>query len=147
MGDETAFLLATRFGALGALGKASEESLSNIDSVGPIIGASVASWFKDKNNRALLARLGKYLMIKKVSAPLRGPLTGQSVVITGTLPTLSRDEAEAKVRAAGGKAVTSVSSKTSFVVAGENPGSKFDTAQRLGISVLSEAAFLKKLKV
>jgi DNA ligase (NAD+) len=151
VGEETAFLLAQHqnsFGAgLAALKKANEAELSNIEGVGPIIGASVADWFKDKNNRALLARLEKYLTIKKVSAPARGELTGQSVVVTGTLPTMTREEAEAKVRAAGGKAAASVSSKTSFVVAGENPGSKFDKAKRLGIPIVTEAEFLKKLKI
>ena len=81
----------------------------------------------------------------KVVAPSKGPLTGQTVVITGTLPTLLREEAEARVRRAGGKAAASVSAKTSFVVAGDNPGSKFDKAKQLGVQVISEAEFLKKL--
>jgi DNA ligase (NAD+) len=99
----------------------------------------------NKNNQALLARLGKYLKVQKVAAPSQGPLTGQTVVITGTLPTLSREEAEARVRQAGGKTAASVSSKTSFVVAGEAAGSKLADAERLGISVINESEFLKKL--
>ena len=146
VGEEIAFLLAMHFSTLAALQKASEESLSNIDGIGPVIGHSVFEWFKDKDNRALLARLGKYLTVKKVAAPSRGPLAGQSVVITGTLPTLPRDEAEAMVRKAGGKAASSVSSKTSFVVAGETPGSKLTDARKLNIPVIDEAEFLKKLK-
>lgn len=145
VGDETAFLLATHFATLTALNSASETSLSNIDGIGPIIGNAVAQWFKDKNNRALLARLTKHFAIQKVAAPAKGPLTGQTVVVTGTLPTLSREEAEARVRKAGGKASASVSSKTSFVVAGENPGSKLADANRLGIPIIDEAEFLKKL--
>ncbi|MHB8710119.1 MAG: NAD-dependent DNA ligase LigA [Minisyncoccota bacterium] len=145
VGEETAFLLATHFSTLAALRRASEESLSRIQGIGPIIGNSVAAWFKDANNRALLARLEKHLTIKKVAAPPKGPLTGQTVVITGTLPTLSREEAEAKVRQAGGKAAASVSKKTSFVVAGEAPGSKLAQAARLGVPVVDEAEFLKKL--
>src|SRR3989344_5248612 len=137
VGEENAYLLATHFGTLTALRAASEETLSRIEGIGPIIGKSVAHWFKDANNRALLARLMKHLKVQKVVAPSKGPLTGQVVVITGTLPTLSREEAEARVRKAGGKAATSVSSKTSFVVAGENPGSKFDMAKQLGIRILS----------
>ena len=121
VGEENAYLLATCLGTLAALGKASEETLSNIDGIGPIIGKSVADWFKSANNRALLARLGKHLKVFKVVAPSKGPLTGQTVVITGTLPTLLREEAEARVRRAGGKAAASVSAKTSFVVAGDNP--------------------------
>ncbi|MEK7060485.1 MAG: NAD-dependent DNA ligase LigA, partial [Patescibacteria group bacterium] len=122
VGGETAFLLATRFGTLAILGKASEETLSRIDGIGPIIGKSVHTWFAQKENKELLARLTRHLKIQKVIAPSKGPLTGQTVVITGTLPTLSREDAEARVRRAGGKVASSVSSKTSFVVAGENPG-------------------------
>lgn len=146
VGEENAYLLATHFGTLAKLAGTSEEELSRIEGVGPIIGASVASWFKDAGNRALLARLEKRLTIKKVVAPAQGPLTAQTVVVTGTLPTLSREEAEARVRQAGGKVSGSVSAKTSFVVAGENPGSKFDKAQSLNIPVLDETAFLKKLR-
>ncbi|PJA94458.1 DNA ligase (NAD(+)) LigA [Candidatus Kaiserbacteria bacterium CG_4_9_14_3_um_filter_50_16] len=146
VGGETAFLLATHFQTLAVLGKATEESLSKIDGIGPIIGKAVAEWFKDANNHALLARLGKHLTIQKVVAPQKGPLTGQTVVITGTLPTLSREEAEARVRRAGGKVVASVSLKTSFVVAGENPGSKFNKAHQLGVYIINESAFLKKLE-
>ena len=145
VGGETAYLLATRFGTLAALRAAKEESLSNIDGVGPIIGRSVSKWFADADNRALLARLGKHLKVQKVIAPSKGPLTDQTVVITGTLPTLSREEAEAMVRRAGGKPASTVSAKTSFVVAGENPGSKFDTAKELDVPILTEAEFLKKL--
>ena len=120
--------------------------MSHIEGIGPIIGKSVADWFKDTDNRALLARLQKHLRIAKVPRVWQGaPLAGQTVVITGTLPTLSREEAEARVRRAGGKTASSVSAKTSFVVAGENPGSKYDKARSLGIQVISEEEFLKKV--
>lgn len=145
VGEETAYLLATHFPTLAELRAASAEALSDVEGIGPIIGASVASWFRDANNRAMLSRLTKHLSIQKVASPKRGPLSGQTIVITGTLPTLSREEAEARVRAAGGKAAASVSTKTSFVVAGENPGSKYEKAQSLGIEILDEAAFLKRL--
>ncbi len=145
VGDETAFLLATRLGTLVALCKASEEELSKIEGIGPIIGKSVSEWFKDANNRALLARLLKHLKIARVALATNGTLTGQTVVITGTLPTLSREEAEALVRRAGGKAASTVSSKTSFIVAGSDPGTKLTKAKQLGIPVISEAEFLKKL--
>ena len=146
VGDENAYLLATRFGTLARLAAAGEGTLARIEGVGPIIGRSVAGWFTDADNRALLLRLGKHLKVQKVVAPSKGPLTGQTVVITGTLPTLSREEAEALVRGAGGKAAFSVSAKTSFVVAGDNPGSKFDKAKQLGVPVVMEAEFLKRLK-
>jgi DNA ligase (NAD+) len=145
VGGETAYLLATRFPTLTQLGKASEESLSSVDGIGPIIGKSVAEWFSDKSSHALIARLEKHLKIKKVVAPATGPFTGLTFVITGTLPTLSREEAEALVKKAGGKTSSSVSSKTSFVIAGENPGSKLAKAQELGVPVLSESAFQAKL--
>ncbi len=145
VGEENAYLLATRFRTLAALGKASEETLSRVEGIGPIIGKSVADWFRNPHNRSLLARLQKYLTVKKVVAPSKGPLSGETVVITGTLPTLSREEAEARVRRAGGKAAASVSAKTSFVVAGENPGSKFDKAKRLNIRIIDEAEFIDKL--
>lgn len=146
VGEETAFLLSTHFRTLAELRSASEEELSRIEGIGPIIGQSVAHWFADSANRELLARLKKHLTITEVAVPKRGPLTGQTVVITGTLPTLSREEAEAKVRSAGGKAAASVSAKTSFVVAGEAAGSKLAKAEELGIPVVDEADFLKKLE-
>ena len=146
VGGETAILLAERFPTLPALRVASEETLSTVEGIGPIIGHSVARWFKDEANDALIARLTKHLTLQKVMPPAKGPLTGETVVITGTLPTLSREEAEARVRRAGGKPASSVSSKTSFVVAGENPGSKYEKAQELGIPVVDEADFLKKLR-
>ncbi|MFZ2167562.1 MAG: NAD-dependent DNA ligase LigA [Minisyncoccia bacterium] len=146
VGEETAFLLATHLETLAKLRNAREESLSEIEGIGPIIGASVAAWFADKNNHALLARLEKHLKVQKVVAPTKGPLTGQTVVITGTLPTLSREDAEARVRRAGGKVASSVSSKTSFIVAGENPGSKYEKAQSLNVPVIDEAGFLDRLE-
>ena len=146
VGGETAFLLSTHFTTIAALRAAKEESLSQIDGVGPIIGNSVHAWFAQKENRALLARLQKHLKITKVVAPKKGPLTGQTVVVTGTLPTLSREEAMMRAKRAGGKVAASVSSKTSFVVAGEAAGSKLAKAEQLGISVLTEAEFLKKLE-
>lgn len=145
VGGEIAFLLATHFPTLALLGKASEESLSNVDGIGPIIGKSVAEWFADLGNRALIEKLQKHLKINKVAAPPKGPLTGLTFVITGTLETLSREDAERRVKMAGGKVSSSVSSKTSFVVAGDNPGSKLAKAQELGVEVLSEKAFQARL--
>lgn len=145
IGEENAFLLASKKKTIKDLAAASADDLSHIEGVGPIIGKAVAEWFADKGNRALLVRLEKYLRIQKVNAPTGGALQGQTVVITGTLPTLSREEAEARVRQAGGKAAGSVSKKTAFVVAGEAAGSKLDKAKELGVPVIDEAAFLKKL--
>lgn len=145
VGEENAYLLATKLGTLRKLEQASADTLAKIEGVGPIIAEAVAEWFADEEHRTLLARLTKHLSVQKVEAPEAGALDGQTVVVTGTLPTLSREEAEALVRQAGGKPAGSVSKKTAFVVAGEAAGSKLAKARELGISVLDEAAFLKKL--
>ena len=147
VGGETARLLAMRFGTLAALAAAGGESLSRIDGIGLVIGKAVAQWFKDANNRMLLTRLAKHLRIAKVAAPKRGLLTGHTVVVTGTLTHFSREEAEARVREAGGKVASSVSQKTSFVVAGENPGTKLQKAQGLGVAVITEKEFQARLKL
>jgi DNA ligase (NAD+) len=146
VGEEIALLLAENFHTLEKLQGTSEESLAKIEGIGPILAKSVAHWFADKKNRALLARLEKHLSITRVAAPAKGPLSGKSVVITGTLPTLSREEAEARVRRAGGKPAGSVSAKTAFVVAGEEAGSKLDKAQKLGVEVIDEGEFLKRIR-
>lgn len=146
VGEETAYVLSTRFSTLTSLSRASEEELSAVEGIGPIIGSAVAGWFNNRNNQELIERLKKHLKIEKVEAPIGGPLTGQTVVVTGTLSSLSREEAEARVRRAGGKVSSSVSKKTSFVVVGDAAGSKLDTATRLGVHVVSEEEFLKKLE-
>jgi DNA ligase (NAD+) len=146
VGEETAYLLAVHFVTLEKLCRAKAEEFSEIEGIGPIIGESVATWCEDTENKSLLVRLLKHLMITKVTAFEKGPLAGQTVVVTGTLPTLSREEAEALVRRAGGKTSGSVSTKTTFVLAGESAGSKFTKAEELGIRVIDEADFLKLIK-
>lgn len=145
VGEENAYLLATRFGTIEELMEIDADELSRIDGVGDIIGTSVAAWFADTENQHMLARLLKHITITKVTAPSNGPLSGLTVVVTGTLPTLSRDEAEGLVRKAGGKVSGSVSKKTSFVLAGESPGSKYEKATELGVPVLDEEAFKKRI--
>ena len=145
VGEENAYLLATRLGTLARLRKASADELGKIEGVGPVIGAAVHTWFAQAENQALLARLLEHIKVQKVDAPAAGPLDGQTVVVTGTLPTLSREEAEALIRKAGGKPAGSVSAKTSFVVAGEAAGSKLARAEQLGVTVIDEPAFLKLL--
>lgn len=145
VGSETAFLLAAHFPTIALLGRASEKSLAAVGGVGGIIGASVAEWFKDAQNHALLVRLQKHLKITRVVAAPQGPLTGLRVVVTGTLSTFSREEVEAQIKKAGGKVVQSVSSKTAFIVAGEKPGSKLEKAQKFGVPILSEKEFQAKL--
>ncbi|HET9641282.1 MAG TPA: NAD-dependent DNA ligase LigA [Candidatus Paceibacterota bacterium] len=146
VGEETAYLLAAKFGTLERLRRASEAELASTPNVGTIIGKAVTAWFSDAGNKAMLDRLLPHLRVRKIADSSKGPLSGQTVVITGTLPTLSREDAEAMVRRAGGKVSGSVSSKTSFVVAGENPGSKRTKAESLGIPIVSEAEFRSRAR-
>lgn len=145
VGEENARLLAEHWPTLQKLQGAREADLARVEGIGGVIAKAVAEWFSHKANRELLRRLEKHLKIQKVAVPAGGALSGKSVVITGTLPTLSREEAEEAVRKAGGKAAGSVSSKTAFVVAGENPGSKYEKARKLGVEILDEASFLKRI--
>ncbi len=146
VGEETARILAQRFQTLEKLQNAREEQLAEIDGIGEIVARAVATWFAEPENRALLARLTKHLALTKVGAPrAEGPLSGETVVVTGTLERFSREEAEAAVRRAGGKVASSVSGKTSFVVAGAEPGSKLAKARTLGVAVLSEDEFRARL--
>lgn len=146
VGEETARDLAAHFGTFEKVEKATEAELAEIDGVGPVIAASIVAWFKDADNRALAKRLLRHIDIEKV-APRRtgGKLSGKSVVVTGTLPTLSRDEAHERVREAGGAVAISVSKNTSYVVAGESAGSKLAKAKELGIPILDEAGLLELL--
>lgn len=141
VGAQAAQLLARHFGSLAALMAAAPEQLGAVRGIGAIIAESVAAYFADPGARALLARLGERgLTLEEPDAvEAHGALSGQTVVLTGTLPTLSRDEATALVEQAGGRVTSSVSRKTSFVVAGEEAGSKLEKARALGIAVVDEA--------
>ena len=143
VGVETAQLLAAEFESLTKLRRANQASLVNIRDVGPIVGKSIHDYFKNPANQALIDRLLKEIRLEKVERPKKGKLTGQSLVITGTLESMGRAEAQEKARAAGGNVNDSVSKKTSFVVVGANPGSKADKAKKLGIKILSEKQFLE----
>lgn len=146
VGEETAFILAQEFGTLSALEKASREELSKIKGIGGILAEAVVLWFADTENKKSIARLKQHLQIQSVAkAPVTGPFAGKTVVVTGTLPTLSREEAEAYIRTAGGTPGSSVSKKTAFVLAGENAGSKLQKANELGVPILTESEFKKRL--
>jgi DNA ligase (NAD+) len=146
IGEENAYLLATHFTTVNALRNAHEAELGKIEGVGPILAKAVAEWFAESGNQALLERLEKHIRIQKVAAPANGPLTGKTIVVTGTLPTLSREEAEAMIRNAGGKAAGTVSKKTAFVLAGESAGSKLAKARELAVEVIDEKEFLKRIR-
>ncbi|MBK8190573.1 MAG: NAD-dependent DNA ligase LigA [Vampirovibrionales bacterium] len=150
VGKETALALAQRFHSVDALMEASIEDLAAVDGVGALVAESVALFFADADNRILIDALrarGVRLAESpsQADAALSDALAGKTLVLTGTLPTLKRAEAETLIRRHGGKLSSSVSKKTDFVLAGESPGSKYDKALALGVAVLDEAAFLSLL--
>lgn len=125
----------------------SAEQLSAADGVGEKIGVNVAQFFKDRSTKKLFTKFGKAgILLELPDAPATGPLTGKTLVVTGTLPTLSREAAHTAIKTAGGKVGDSVSNKTSYVVVGENPGSKYEKAQKLGVEILDEAGLKRLLK-
>jgi DNA ligase (NAD+) len=143
VGGTIAGALAEHYGNLDALAAASEEDLLTVPGVGPEIATSVRAWFDSPHNQALVARLHA-AGVRTADAPRSsrsgdGPLAGKRFVVTGTLPTLSRDAARALIEDAGGKVSDSVSAKTDYLVVGESPGSKVDKARALGVAELDEA--------
>jgi DNA ligase (NAD+) len=147
VGERTAQLLAEHFGSIDDLMDASVESLEAVNEVGPRVAQAIVEFFHEKKNRDLVARL-KTLQLKMIAERriVGSKFAGLTFVLTGTLPTLTRDEAKARIEAQGGKVSGSVSKKTSYVVAGEEAGSKLDKAQQLGVAVLDEPALLAMLE-
>ncbi len=141
VGEETARLLSRHFGTLTRLREASLEDLVKIDGIGDVVAQSIHTWMRRKEKAAILDRLLTHLTIKKDAQKTNGRLAGKTLVVTGTLNDMSRDEAESKIRAEGGSVSQSVSKKTSYVVAGENAGSKLAKAKELGVQVLTEDEF------
>ena len=142
VGEATAKELARHFGALDPIMQASEEQLLEVNDVGPIVAKSLRTFFDQSHNREVVAQLRACGVTWQEGAPApvaAKPLSGKTFVITGTLPTMSRDEAKDLIEAAGGKVAGSVSKKTTYVVAGSEAGSKLDKARELGVSVLDEA--------
>lgn len=147
VGDETARLIAIHFGTLAALMDASPERFADMHGIGPVVANAVTDWFSDPENRMLVERLSQHLSVSVVKRERgSGALEGVSVVITGSFEGFSREEAEAMVRKAGGRPGSAVSKKTGFLVAGEKPGSKLKAAEALGIPVIDEAEFVRRLK-
>ena len=149
MGGTVARLLAREFGSLEALRRADEETLADIEGIGPVIAKSVAGWFGDKDNQDLVRRLGEGGV--RLSDPDWGPgpektLQGVRLVLTGGLESMSRDAARIAVEERGGRLVSSVSKKTTALVAGASPGSKLDKAKFLGVRVIDEGKFLRLLE-
>lgn len=146
IGQKAAQLLARRFGDMDALMTATLEQLTAIDSFGDIMATSLLDFFAQQENRDMIAQLDALgVNMKSLQAPVADKLSGLTFVLTGTLPTLSRGEATAMLEAQGAKVSGSVSKKTSYVVAGEEAGSKLTKAQTLGIPLLDEAGLLQLL--
>ena len=142
IGDKAAALLAEHFGSMDALRNASQEEISAIDGFGSVMAQSVVEFFAKEGTVDLLERLSAAGVNMQWTGEKKGTaLAGLTIVVTGTLPTLSRQEAEALITQNGGKASGSVSKKTSYVLAGEAAGSKLTKAQTLGVPVLDETAF------
>jgi DNA ligase (NAD+) len=146
VGERGAQVLADHFGSIEAIEDAPVEVLQEVNEVGPVVAQSVRSWFDEPKNRALVARLreaGVRTVGERKVAPVGPrPLAGRTFVITGTLESMSREDAQARIEALGGKVTGSVSKKTSYLVVGAEAGSKLDKARALGVPELDEAAFL-----
>lgn len=147
VGEKAAKVLARRFGTMQALSQATEEELTSIDDVGPITAAYIRQWMESPQSRDLLRRLedaGVNMSCKEELVDSR--FAGMTFVLTGSLERFTREEAGQMIEQRGGKSASSVSKKTSYVVAGPGAGSKLRRAQELNIPVLTEDEFLKLLK-
>jgi len=146
VGEATALALAEHFGGLDALQTASVEQVMEVPDVGPVVAAGVREFFDEGRNRKVIAKLLDHRLRWPAVATGRSehqPLAGKTFVLTGTLPTLSRADAEGLIRRAGGKVTGSVTKKTDYVLAGESPGSKLEKATTLGVAVIDESELLK----
>jgi DNA ligase (NAD+) len=140
VGEQTAAILAADFGSIDRIAGATLEELQSSEGIGPEVGASVRLFFDQPANRAMVERLRAAGVVMEGAVRPRtiGKLAGKTFVLTGTLPSMTREEASALIEAAGGKVTGSVSKKTDFVVAGEAAGSKREKAESLGVPILDE---------
>ncbi len=148
VGEETARDLAKHFGTFEKLRKAKKENFDEIENIGPAVSESISAYFADAHNKKFLEKLFS-LGVKPVSYKLQATsykLKDKIFVLTGTLPTLSREEAKEKIISLGGKVSSAVSKNTSYLLAGADPGSKFTNAQKLGVKIIDEKDFLKLAK-
>ncbi|MFZ5540172.1 MAG: NAD-dependent DNA ligase LigA, partial [Pseudomonadota bacterium] len=149
VGESTARDLARHFGSLDALMAADEAALLEVPDVGPVVAASIVRFFAEPHNREVIAQLRaagvRWREGPAAKRAAAGPLAGKTFVLTGTLPTWTRDEAKERIEAAGGKVAGSVSKKTDYVVAGAEPGSKLEKARELGVAVIDEEGLRRLL--
>jgi DNA ligase (NAD+) len=145
VGEETAEDLAKHFGTLNKIQNAKLEDLQKVEGVGEVVAQSVYGWFRQSGNKKLVADLLQHVTLNSKDYPWKdekkGLLVGKTFVLTGTLPTLSRDEAKALIKQNGGDVSSSVSSQTDYVLAGEEAGSKLDKAEKLGVKIINESEF------
>jgi DNA ligase (NAD+) len=147
VGEATALALAQHFGDPAALRAASAEELQLVPDVGPVVAANICAYFGNAENAKLVDRLlASGITWPAPGRPSRAPWAGQTFVLTGALATMTREAATEAIIQRGGKVSGSVSKKTTYVVAGEEPGSKLEKARELGVAVLDEAAFFKLLR-
>jgi DNA ligase (NAD+) len=146
VGAQVARLLARHFGTMDALVAADAERISAVPGVGPVIAEAVVGFVRDRRNQALLKRLKALglTLVEPRQAAAGGPLAGQTFVVTGTLPTLSRQQAADLITAAGGHVTDSVSKRTTALVVGADAGSKLDKARALGVELIDEAELLRR---
>jgi DNA ligase (NAD+) len=148
VGERTAQFLANHFGDLDEIANAAPEALQEVNEIGPKVSDSICQFFAEPRNCELIEQLrAAGLQFKGPKhVEKKGALSGLTFVLTGTLPMLTREEAKERIEEAGGKVAGSVSGKTSFVVAGEDAGSKLDKARKLDIPILDEDGLLAKLR-
>jgi DNA ligase (NAD+) len=144
VGKQSAKDLAASFSSLEALREASEGQLEAVEGIGVIMAQSIVDWFANPAHGELIEKLRAHGLNFSTDAPgenTNGPLTGKTIVLTGSLPNLSRDDATRLIEAAGGRTSSSVSKKTDYLLAGEATGSKYTKAQKLGVPILDEDTF------
>jgi len=147
IGEETAIDLAKNFGSIDKLKKAQLKDFESILNIGPVVAKSVHKWFSNKDNLKFLEKLQKFVKIQNPKSKIQNfKLSGKTFVLTGTLETMARDEAREKIRNLGGDVSGSISSKTNYLVAGREPGSKIKKAEKLGVKVIDEKEFLKMIR-
>jgi DNA ligase (NAD+) len=145
VGEETARDLATAFGSITALREATKEELSSVEGIGEVVAEAIVEHFGETRNAERVDHLLKHVEVSSAPKAKKGPLSGTSWVLTGSLDSMSREEAKEKLRALGGDVSESVSKKTTYVIVGADPGSKAEKAKKLGVEILDEKAFLKKI--
>ena len=146
VGESTAHTLAQHFGNLDKLMSATEDDLQQIPDIGPVAAKHIIAFFQQSHNREVIQHLQEAGVHWTAQRPIVQALAGQSFVLTGTLSSMTRDEAKARLQALGAKISGSVSKKTHCVVAGEKAGSKLEKAQSLGIKVIDEAELMRLLE-